>query len=97
MSQQHLLTKQVHLILLKEKITGEALRKLWLPLVLIMKKVFRGLCFCTLVAFHLVRQYRALRSFFKLLTEHCQNLYRCTFNDYDFGQRFSLALILLLF
>ena len=52
--------------------------------------------FGTLVALHLVPQYQAIRSFFKLFAGHCLKLNRPTFKDYGFG-RFSSALILLLF
>ena len=37
--------KKIHLTLLKEEITGEVPWKLWLPLVLILRKVCEGLCF----------------------------------------------------
>ena len=36
------------------------------------------------------------KNFFKVLARYCQNLNMCTFQDYDFGQRFSLELILFL-
>ena len=39
------LTKLIYLGLLKETITGEVPWKLWLNLVLILKKVYEGLCF----------------------------------------------------
>ena len=80
------MTKLIHLTLWKVKISGEVPWKLWLPLVLIYKKVFWGLCFwyscCVALGPAILGD---------------KNLIRCTFYQYDFGQRFSLALILLLF
>ena len=86
----------IHLTLIKEKITEEVRRKLWLPLVLILKKEWEGLCFWYPCCVALVAAMFGDKKF-KRFARHCQNLNIYTFQGYDFGQRFSLALILLLF
>ena len=77
--------------LLNKKITGEVPWKPWLPLVL---KCVKAFYFGVLVTLYMLRQCWAWQRF---LAGHCQKLSRCTFKDYDFGQWFSLALILMLF
>ena len=61
----------------------------------ILKK--RHTKFVYIYLYHLEQLSCAIRSIFKLLAGHCQNLNICRFYDFDFGQWFSLALILFLF
>ena len=67
MSQKHFINKTDPSDPLKREDYGEVPRKLWLPLVSMLKKVCEGSVFGILASLNLQRLSWVIRSFFKLL------------------------------